>query len=151
MDIEEYYNSIINSIDHEFKTKNKPQQSRIYIFWMIKSGIVLFEDCRIPSVVLEKLIKNGKVKNEQIDAFHQGEKCIRYRFLGYKYPNEYYRSISKSIREKVMDRDNYSCVNCGAYHRLTIDHIIPWSLGGETSYENLQVLCKSCNSKKSNK
>ena len=31
------------------------------------------------------------------------------------------------------------------------DHIIPWSRGGETKQENCQMLCKNCNSKKSNK
>lgn len=151
MDHKEILNSIVQSVEEEFKNNTKPQQSRVYIFWMIKSGMVLFEDRSIPSEVLEKLIKNGKVKSEQLEAFHQGEKCIRYRFIGYKYPSEYYRSISRVLKERVMDRDNYTCVNCGAYHRLTLDHIIPWSLGGETSYENLQVLCKTCNSKKSNK
>ena len=31
------------------------------------------------------------------------------------------------------------------------DHITPWSEGGKTTYENLQMLCKDCNRRKSNK
>lgn len=31
------------------------------------------------------------------------------------------------------------------------DHITPWSLGGKTSQENIQMLCKHCNRIKSNK
>ena len=33
---------------------------------------------------------------------------------------------------------------------LQADHIIPWSLGGLTTWENLQLLCGSCNLAKSN-
>ena len=31
------------------------------------------------------------------------------------------------------------------------DHIVPWSQGGMTVDENLQMLCKKCNNEKSNR
>jgi 5-methylcytosine-specific restriction endonuclease McrA len=34
--------------------------------------------------------------------------------------------------------------------QLHVDHIKPWSLGGETVAENLQTLCDQCNAGKSN-
>jgi 5-methylcytosine-specific restriction endonuclease McrA len=34
--------------------------------------------------------------------------------------------------------------------RLHIDHIVPWSKGGETALENLETLCSECNLGKSN-
>ena len=40
------------------------------------------------------------------------------------------------------------CLACGEKRKLTIDHIIPLSQGGQDSLENLQGLCKSCNSRK---
>ena len=40
------------------------------------------------------------------------------------------------------------CTNCNSTKELTIDHIIPVSLGGCTTWDNLQILCRSCNSSK---
>lgn len=37
------------------------------------------------------------------------------------------------------------------YDQMEGDHIKPWSKGGQTVYENLQMLCKDCNGKKSNR
>ena len=67
------------------------------------------------------------------------------------------RTPSKQLRERIFVRDNYTCQCCGANRatqpqvELVIDHIEPYSRGGETVADNLQVLCRSCNSKKGNK
>ena len=66
------------------------------------------------------------------------------------------RNISASLRYKIMKRDNFKCVLCGASPakdpsiELHIDHIIPWSKGGESTVDNLQTLCSACNLGKSN-
>jgi len=60
-------------------------------------------------------------------------------------------------RFRVMKRDGFKCVLCGSSPatqiscELHIDHIIPWSKGGETVEENLRTLCSSCNLGRSNK
>lgn len=58
--------------------------------------------------------------------------------------------IPADVRALVMKRDGGQCQTCGATEDLTIDHkITPWSLGGSSiDPENLQVLCRSCNSRK---
>lgn len=73
------------------------------------------------------------------------------------YSNRGTRHIPLALRLKVMDRDGFKCVKCNANRQTNpavkfhIDHIIPWSLGGKTELDNLQLLCSSCNLKKNNK
>lgn len=59
--------------------------------------------------------------------------------------------VTRSQRERILERDNYSCQHCGAKSHLSIDHILPVSRGGTSEDENLQVLCMSCNTSKGNK
>ncbi len=58
------------------------------------------------------------------------------------------RKISATLKMVVWRRDGFNCLVCNSEEDLTCDHIIPESQGGETVEDNLQTLCKSCNSKK---
>lgn len=66
------------------------------------------------------------------------------------------REPNLRLRFKVLQRDNFKCCSCGASPAkdptvvLHVDHIIPWSLGGETEINNLQTYCSKCNLGKSN-
>lgn len=65
------------------------------------------------------------------------------------------RIPSLRLRFKVFKRDNFKCVKCGRSPatnpgtELQIDHIKPYTKGGETILDNLQTLCKDCNVGKS--
>lgn len=59
--------------------------------------------------------------------------------------------VSHKVRWRVFKRDGHKCCNCGADEDLTVDHITPRSKGGDDSEDNLQTLCRSCNSKKGNR
>lgn len=59
--------------------------------------------------------------------------------------------IPKDVVDAVWNRDGGKCVYCGSNENLHLDHIIPFSKGGDTSVENLQLLCQKCNLEKSNK
>lgn len=58
--------------------------------------------------------------------------------------------IPREVADAVWRRDKGRCVYCGSDKELQLDHIIPFSKGGATTFENLQILCRSCNIKKSN-
>lgn len=61
------------------------------------------------------------------------------------------RTINQKIKLKIFKRDNYTCVLCGKSPAtqmgviLHIDHIIPFSKGGENDLKNLRTLCDKCN------
>lgn len=56
--------------------------------------------------------------------------------------------IGHKLAKSVFERDAYRCVVCGAHVDLCCDHIHPESKGGATSFDNLQTMCRPCNSKK---
>lgn len=59
----------------------------------------------------------------------------------------------KELRKLVFKIYGDNCLKCGSNENLAIDHIKPRSIYPELEleFDNLQVLCRSCNSKKSNK
>lgn len=58
------------------------------------------------------------------------------------------KKIGHELRRKVFERDAYRCVHCGDHMDLSVDHIYPESKGGTLDMENLQTLCRPCNSRK---
>jgi 5-methylcytosine-specific restriction endonuclease McrA len=63
------------------------------------------------------------------------------------------RAVQRKIsRRALFARDGWRCVYCGDGHgRLTLDHVVPRSRGGESSWENVVTSCASCNHKKGNR
>ncbi len=67
------------------------------------------------------------------------------------------RDIALGLRFRVLRRDRFKCVLCGDHPArnvecvLHVDHIVPWSKGGQTREENLRTLCATCNIGRSNR
>ncbi len=52
-------------------------------------------------------------------------------------------------RKNVFRRDDNTCQYCGLHSTdLTLDHVLPRSRGGATSWENVVACCRRCNAKK---
>ncbi|MEK7474976.1 MAG: HNH endonuclease [Candidatus Coatesbacteria bacterium] len=55
----------------------------------------------------------------------------------------------KFTKRTVLARDQHTCQYCGAQTRdLTLDHVLPKTLGGETIWTNVVAACKKCNGAK---
>jgi 5-methylcytosine-specific restriction endonuclease McrA len=63
------------------------------------------------------------------------------------------RAVQRKIsRRALFARDGWRCVYCGASAgRLTLDHVIPRSKGGESIWENVVTACAPCNHRKGNR
>jgi hypothetical protein len=56
--------------------------------------------------------------------------------------------IPKEVKLAVFQRDEGRCVECGSDFDIQYDHIIPFTMGGASTVENLQLLCARCNQTK---
>lgn len=112
-----------------------------------------------------------KCKNEEIELWRQNntEKHRAYKIKWREENREMYLHVKRkdSHRRKAWKKDtSYSldewnslkekfenkCLACGSSGiALTVDHVLPLSLGGTNSIENIQPLCLICNSRKNNK
>lgn len=56
-------------------------------------------------------------------------------------------------KKNILKRDAHTCQYCGRNggERMTIDHVIPKSMGGRTVWENVVSACRTCNLRKGNK
>ena len=64
-------------------------------------------------------------------------------------PRTFQRKIS---RRALFARDGWRCVYCGTTAgRLTLDHVVPRSRGGDSVWENVVTSCAPCNLRKGNR
>lgn len=55
-------------------------------------------------------------------------------------------------KKNILRRDSYTCQYCSRRgERLTVDHIVPRSRGGETTWTNVVAACHRCNLQKGNR
>lgn len=62
------------------------------------------------------------------------------------------RMVLRPTRANILLRDEETCQYCGKHSRdLTLDHVIPRSRGGQSTWENLVACCRGCNGRKGNR
>lgn len=111
--------------------------SDYYLLWAALSGLrklnEIDSDCYHIVWYLFKHHYNNSIKIKKLNDAQP--RFIAQKFIG-----------KKNVRLFIFKRDGYACLKCGTKNNLTIDHIIPISIGGENLLFNLQTLCRSCNS-----
>ena len=110
------------------------------------------------TVTEDEYTEHGRFSSKRFkNRFGSWNKALAAAELEFSYDRSKANSESKrhargKLRKRVFERDGYKCVMCGRGEkdkiRVVIDHIVPYSKGGKTVYENLQVLCDWCNYKK---
>lgn len=93
----------------------------------------------------EVVASSPTLKLRSVDRSFDAPSVIKLR----NYVNMPYRNVMLS-RQNVFKRDGHVCLYCGSKKDLTVDHVIPKSQGGKTSWTNLATACRSCNSRKGN-
>jgi len=99
----------------------------------------------------------------KVEIIHEyDDRQIRSTHLVLKMPsvvrlvNQFRRNKEKVrySKQNIFARDRWKCQYCNDIFpitRLTVDHVLPRSQGGKTSWENVVAACSSCNSKKANR
>lgn len=96
----------------------------------------------------------------QVAEVHEAEPDIRYdtfggvptivRLLRYIVPKWRYNTGPLWSRRGVMIRDNRKCAYCSR-EASTIDHVMPQSRGGKSTWVNTVAACGTCNQRKGDK
>lgn len=98
--------------------------------------LLYLQKADLQSEIQEKMLRS-------VNAFFPFPSVIRIR----KYVNVPYKGVILT-RHNVFKRDDFSCQYCGTGKDLTLDHLIPKSKGGKSSWTNLVTACKPCNARK---
>lgn len=109
---------------------------------------------------LPKALKH--IIKEKVDIVSTWEEDIHYSSGKIPYPSilKLKKPIKRNFvhnyfsRNALLKRDNKSCQYCSKFlpaAHITIDHVIPKSRGGLTSFTNCVVACQPCNYKKANR
>ncbi len=86
------------------------------------------------------------------DTEIKSKKGIYYYILNGDSKHLNLRTFEDHVKKAIYEKQKGKCKHCNKEFPLSqmhADHIKPWSLGGKTVPENCQVLCQSCNAKKS--
>lgn len=139
----EYLDSLWNSVDDNILKLFFGR--KLYFRRQLDIELMKISD---PDSWIEKPKENVEFRNKKLENLSLHE-------IG-KIDPELEQWLRDQAFAKAKNTDGeYECAICGVAHRsrvyFQVDHIVPMNRGGKTVPENLQILCRKCNAKKSDK
>ncbi len=107
--------------------------------------------CTVRRAVVLLLKEKAEVLEHGAHALHSSTATIArpvvIRLVSYvRVPRDTHRR--KITRRAVFARDDWTCQYCGARSNLTVDHVVPRSKGGPSTWDNIVASCAPCNRRK---
>ena len=135
-----YYDDVITWVSRTFPTYRKLMQG-------VEWGLLYNRFKDVDKTGLDEKV-NEILETEEIS----NEKYVYEAVLSGSLNLLQARAFPEAERKRKYKEQDGICPICGkkfAFEDMAGDHIVPWSKGGKTVYENLQMLCKGCNAGKS--
>ncbi|HYV15208.1 MAG TPA: HNH endonuclease [Conexibacter sp.] len=107
--------------------------------------------CTVRRAVVLLLKEKAEVLEHGTYALHSSNSTVPrpvvIRLVSYvRVPRDTHRR--KITRRAVFARDDWTCQYCGSRTNLTVDHVIPRSKGGGSTWDNIVASCAPCNRRK---
>jgi 5-methylcytosine-specific restriction endonuclease McrA len=107
--------------------------------------------CTVRRAVVLLLKEKAELLEHWAEELHAGSCTVPrpavIRLVSYvRVPRDTHRR--KITRRAVFARDGWTCQYCGARANLTVDHVVPRSKGGPSTWENIVASCAPCNRRK---
>lgn len=100
---------------------------------------------------INMLVREVAVVEESVDGAQVGPfpmprvlRLVRYVFLKFR------AAVPRWSKTRLLERDRHQCAYCGR-RATTVDHVLPSSRGGKSSWLNTVAACVACNNRKDNR
>lgn len=139
-----YFNKVVDWVYTLFPNYKKEMKGRPWGFLYNKYSCNAYDSGDLEKKV-NKLMLDDEVENNKGIYEYLFDNDLKHLSL---------RTFSLKQKRIAYEKQNGICKICGnkfKYQDMEGDHIKPWTKGGKTNMENLQMLCKKCNREKSDK